>query len=103
MIPQHIFQVQFKLGKRATFFANDIIFFEGEINYTRIHFAMGKTRLISKTLSNVEERVNANCFLRINRKYLVNQKFISKIGRKSIVLLDGRILPISRRKRFVLA
>ncbi len=101
MITQPIYQTQFKLGKRTTFFANEILFFEGEINYTRIHFATGKTKLLSKTLSNIEEKVNADCFLRINRKYLVNQKFITKIGRRSIILKDGRVLPISRRKRFV--
>ncbi|MEA5258304.1 LytTR family DNA-binding domain-containing protein [Arcicella aquatica] len=102
MIPQHILPIQFKLGKRATFFANEIIFFEGEINYTRIHFAFGKSKVIAKTLSKVEGKVNTDSFLRINRKYLVNQKFIREVDNYELILLDGRTLPISRRKRFLL-
>lgn len=100
MIPQHIFQIQLKLGKRTTYFANDILFFEAEVNYTRIHFVLDKsTSVIARTLSHVEGKVNTNTFIRINRKYLVNQKFIAKIGKTTALLTDGRTLPISRRKR----
>ena len=40
----------FVLGKFTTFFANEILYFEGEINYTHIHFATGKRKLLAKTL-----------------------------------------------------
>jgi DNA-binding LytR/AlgR family response regulator len=87
------------LGHKTKLFANEILFFEGDVNYTRIHFKSGEMRVIAKTLLHIEEKTTSENFIRISRKHLVNRKFIVEIERDFVVLSDKTILPISRRRR----
>jgi DNA-binding LytR/AlgR family response regulator len=88
------------LGKYTTLFSNEILFFEGDINYTWIHYSMSSSKkVLSKTLSEVEEKVNSDNFVRVSRKHLVNRKFIVEIGKGYVVLSDKTVLPVSRRRR----
>jgi DNA-binding LytR/AlgR family response regulator len=86
-------------GKRTKVYSNEILFFEGDINYSRIHFKSGKQRLISRTLLYVEQKITTELFTRISRKHLVNRKFIVEVGKDFVVLSDKTVLPISRRRR----
>lgn len=90
------------IGNRTTLYSDEILFFEGDVNYTRIHFISGKQTVIARTLLFIEQKTNAENFVRINRKYLVNRKFIEEIGDGFVVLIDKTVLPISRRKRGML-
>jgi hypothetical protein len=47
------FGVPLIIGIRTKLYANDILFFEGEINYARVHFKSGKQTLIARTLSSI--------------------------------------------------
>ena len=87
------------LGHRTKVFANEILFFEGDVNYTWIHFKSGKQTIIARTLLFIEQKTNTENFIRINRKYLVNRKFIVEIGNDFVVLTDKTVLPISRRRK----
>ncbi len=87
------------LGNRTKVFSNEILFFEGDVNYTWIHFASGNQKVIARTLRYIEEKTDAENFIRINRKYLVNRKFIAEIGDGFVILSDKTILSISRRRK----
>jgi DNA-binding LytR/AlgR family response regulator len=88
------------LGRRTTVFSNEILFFEGDINYTWIHYSINShKKVLAKTLSEIEDKTNAENFVRVSRKHLVNRKFIVEIGRDFVMLSDKTILPISRRRR----
>jgi DNA-binding LytR/AlgR family response regulator len=99
---QHItnhFGTPLIIGIRTKLFSNEILFFEGDINYTWIHFASGKQKMIARTLLYIEQKTNTENFIRINRKYLVNRKFIVEVGNDFVVLTDRTVLPISRRRK----
>jgi DNA-binding LytR/AlgR family response regulator len=87
------------IGIRTKLYSNEILFFEGDINYTWIHFATGKQKVLARTLSYIEQKTNTENFIRINRKYLVNRKFIEEVGNNFVVLTDRTVLPISRRRK----
>lgn len=89
------------IGNRTKLFSNDILFFEGDVNYTWIHFVSGKQTVIARTLLFIEQKTETENFIRINRKYLVNRKFIVEIGDGFVVLIDKTVLPISRRRKRV--
>jgi DNA-binding LytR/AlgR family response regulator len=92
----------FTLGKFTTFFENEILYFEGEINYTHIHLTTGKQKLLAKTLLTIENTIASDSFIRISRKHLVNRKFIVEVGRDFVVLSNDLMLPIARRRRGIL-
>ncbi len=99
---QHIanyFGTPLTIGMRTKLYSNEILFFEGDVNYTWIHFATGKQQVIARTLLYIEQKTDADTFIRINRKYLVNRKFIVEVGNDFVVLTDKTVLPISRRRK----
>ena len=82
----------------------EILYCEGESNYTRFTFTKHKKLLVSKTLREYEDILSGYGFLRIHKSFLVNSKFVSKIDKEgALVMTDGKEFPISkRRKEFVL-
>lgn len=99
---QHItnyFGTPLIIGNRTKLFSNEILFFEGDVNYTWIHFKSGKQTVIARTLLFIEQKTDTENFVRINRKYLVNRKFIVEVGNDFVVLTDKTVLPISRRRK----
>ncbi len=79
---------------------SEILYCEGENNYTRFTFTKNKPMLVSKTLGEYEELLGEQGFLRIHKSYLVNTKYVSKVDREGIVLMtDGKQLAISKRRK----
>jgi two-component system LytT family response regulator len=78
----------------------DILYCEGENNYTRFTFIKGKPILVSKTLGEYEDLLRDHNFLRIHKSYLVNIKYVSKVDREgSLLMSDGKQLVISKRRK----
>jgi two-component system LytT family response regulator len=78
----------------------------GDVNYTHIYFTNGNHLLVSKTLVEFEELLKEYGFIRVHKTHLVNLKqvvaFLKNEG-GSVQLSDGKIIPVSRRRRdFVL-
>ena len=99
---QHItnyFGVPLVIGSKTNFFSNEILFFEGGVNYTWIHFSSCKQSVIARTLLYAQQIEETKNFIRVSRKYLVNRKFILEIGHDYMVLSNKTVLPISRRRR----
>jgi len=78
----------------------EIMYCEGENNYTNFVFINHKPKLISKTLGEYEDILEDHQFIRIHKSYLVNRRYITMIDREGMVLMkDGRSLPVSRRRK----
>ncbi len=77
----------------------EILFCEGENNYTRFIFAKNKPMLVSKTLGEYEDLLREHGFLRIHKSHLVNVRHVSKVDREgTLQMSDGKQLVISRRR-----
>jgi two-component system LytT family response regulator len=74
-------------------------------NYVEVH-ARGEVFLVRATLATVAARLAAARFLRIHRSVLVNALRVAEIradrGEHRVVLVDGTVLPLSRRYRRLL-
>ncbi len=64
--------------------------------------ARGEKYLLQESLESLEERLRDWGYLRIHRSYLVNLRLVtgmrSEDGCSSLVMVDGRTVPISRRR-----
>ncbi|MES2773234.1 MAG: LytTR family DNA-binding domain-containing protein [Bacteroidota bacterium] len=78
----------------------EILYCEGENNYTRFVFAKHKPMLVSKTLGDYEDLLADHGFLRIHKSYLVNAKYVTRVDREGMVQMsDGKQLSISKRRK----
>jgi two-component system, LytTR family, response regulator len=78
----------------------DILYCEGENNYTRFTFSKNKPMLVSKTLGEYEDLLAEHGFIRIHKSHLVNAKFVCKVDKEGMVLMtDGKELAISKRRK----
>ena len=87
----------------------DIIYLEGNINYTLIHLADGNVKLSPRTLLyHVRNSLN-DSFLRIHRAFCVNKDYIQSSsvakqgGSSHIQLTNGLQLAVARRRKKVLS
>ena len=82
---------------------SDILYLEGNINYTLIHLQSGKVKISPRTLRfHVNNSLDEN-FIRIHRAFCVNRSYIQSYDGKenaNFLLLAGGIkLSVSRRKK----
>jgi two-component system LytT family response regulator len=78
---------------------NDIIRCEADSNYTMIYLRGGKKFLASKTLSNIENLIESEQFLRVHKSHLVNKECIRNINASNeIEMNDNSMISISRRR-----
>jgi two-component system LytT family response regulator len=80
---------------------SNILYCEGEDNYTKIYTIDGKEILVTKTLKSIEGQFPDNVFKRIHKSYLVNLNYIDRFDRSDkniIVLTNGKVLDVAHRK-----
>jgi two-component system LytT family response regulator len=84
----------------------DIDWIEADDYYARIH-AGAKQYLLREPLSSLEARLDAARFFRIHRSVIVQINRVREIKQTayslSVILRDGRKVPVSRRKRPILS
>lgn len=79
---------------------NDLVYLNADTNYTIIHLENGRSILISYTLKRFEKLLkDSEQFVRIHRSYLVNTRHIKYRTTSEIILKDGLVLPVARRRR----
>lgn len=82
---------------------SDIMYFEGDINYTIVVSRTGGKFTVAKTLKAFEELLaDIPFFIRVNKSYLVNANAISDYTSKEpciISLQNGKEIEISRRRK----
>lgn len=77
---------------------SDIGYVEACDNYSILYTKESKF-IISYSLKHVEAKLPLKDFLRVHRSYLVNITQISQINPKSLVLMDGKEVPVSEAHR----
>lgn len=80
----------------------DIMCCEASNNYTTFYLASGEKLLISKPLFEYDELLGEYGFIRCHHSHLVNSFFVKSMVREngdSLVLENGRQVPVSRQKR----
>ncbi len=96
-------QLFIKDGPRCWFVPlREVSLFTSEGNYVRLHW--GKERpLLGRSLTSLEEKLDAKRFFRANRAQIVNLEFIQQVetgdgGRLHVQLRDGPEVEVSRRQ-----
>lgn len=80
---------------------DNILYFEGAINYSRLYLQTGRNYVVAKTLKDLEENLGS-VFYRIHKSYLVNTTKIreySKEDNSFVVLKNGQKLAVSHRRK----
>jgi two-component system, LytTR family, response regulator len=79
---------------------DQILFLEGEINYTHFHFQFRKRTVIAHPLKYFEADLLSRGFLRIHRSYIVNSRFVESTNllENTLTLVDGTVLRVARRR-----
>ena len=79
---------------------DQILFLEGDINYTSIHFQSRRHTVIAHSLKHFEADLLPQGFLRIHRSYIVNSRFVKSANllENTLTLMDGTVLRVARRR-----
>ena len=76
-----------------------IQYFEGARKHQWVHLNGDAPPVqISLSMKQLEEDFSDRAFLRVHTGYLVNTRYIRKLGSDTVTLTDGTVLPVSRRK-----
>ena len=79
----------------------DIFHIAGEGNYSTVHHAHGKEIVVSKPLKFFDETLPTEQFFRVHQSHLINFAFVKKVlkgDERAILLQNGEIIPLARRK-----
>lgn len=80
----------------------EIMYFEADENYTKVHTSYGKMIMISKSIGEIENMLPANTFYRIHRSHTINLNFIKTFSRTDglhITLENGTKLNVSAKRK----
>ncbi len=79
---------------------DQILYLEGDINYTHFYFQFRKRTVIAHSLKHFEADLLPRGFLRIHRSYIVNSRFVQRVNllENTLMLVDGTVLRIARRR-----
>ena len=90
-------QILFREGKdEISLSTGEILYFERNLRKTIVNTRDGFYEVQEK-LSDIARRLPALQFVRCHHSYLVSVSAIRKLGRESMELSDGTVIPISRR------
>jgi two-component system LytT family response regulator len=79
----NVHKIPFPVMKGIEFInPDDIVYIEGDNNYSNIHMKNGNKLVISKTLAYVEPKLSDYPFLRIHKSHIINLKYIAKYVKK---------------------
>ena len=80
----------------------DIVYCQGQVNYTKVVTNQQREIILPKTLKFAEAMLPKHLFARIHKSFLVNLDYVKGYYRAEgsyVELLDGTTLPVSHRKR----
>lgn len=83
----------------VVFFTNEIYYIEKEKSSKQFLVYLEDKCVVAKgVLSAIENQLLEQHFMRTHRSYLVNMKHMRRIQKNDLVLSNGNLVPISRRK-----
>ncbi|MPR33642.1 LytR/AlgR family response regulator transcription factor [Salmonirosea aquatica] len=87
------------IGAHTRVQITEIVYCEGDRNYTHVHFVRRPKLTLSVTMRVLHERLGEQGFLRISRSAVVNLDYIAHYDSRQVILRNGLALPIARRRR----
>ena len=81
---------------------SDILYCEGERNYTTFHLNNKEALLSSKTLKEYEMMLPSDKFIRVHQSYLVNINYVKRYlkGRGgTLIMANGKSIEVSKHKK----
>ena len=82
---------------------SEIVHLEADQCYTSFYLVNQPRIVVCNPLKKYAELLPASSFFRIHQSYIINLKYLRKISRIDsgyrVILMDGKSLPIARRKR----
>lgn len=92
----------YPLTDRTKLLLEEILYFEGEGNYTFVYYRDGQIILLSKSIGFLMERLPEGLFIRISRKYAIHGSelphLILERAKRMITFSSGAQLPVARRR-----
>ena len=79
-----------------------VAWIRGAGNYLELHAAGGQPKVVRATLSAVM-RDHAGDFVRVHRSYLVRRSSIARIDAASVLLANGKRVPLGQRYRMAVS
>ncbi|MBC7568706.1 MAG: response regulator transcription factor [Spirosoma sp.] len=79
-----------------------IIYCEADNNYTRFYLDNGDMYMVSKTLGDVQDVLEAGDFVRVHRQFMVNLDHIQKLVKGEgtyLMMTNGKSIPIARQQK----
>lgn len=90
--------VLFNNGRQCFRLVPQDIYYLEIINQTLYIHLVDETIQLRYPMKKAQERLDEFGFIRIHKGYLVNYNYIFSIRKNDIELIDGRLVPLSRRK-----
>lgn len=79
---------------------SEIIYLKGDRNYSFIYLKNKKKKLVSKTLSHMEELLEEKGFFRCHKSFIINKQCIAADPKSfSVRMVNHEEIPIARRKK----
>ncbi len=82
-------------GREVRLLLSDILYFEAEGNYLKLH-TRNETYRFRSTVAAVENTLTGSGWIRIHKGFLVNQEAVQMLGGEETVLTEGTRLPIGK-------
>ncbi|WP_337044349.1 LytR/AlgR family response regulator transcription factor [Emticicia sp. 17c] len=87
-------------------YSDEIVYLKADVNYTEFYMKNGRKIVSSSTLKHHEADERLKDFLRVNKSYLVNKKYIGQYRARykdvRIYLTDGYEIKVARRRRIAI-
>jgi DNA-binding LytR/AlgR family response regulator len=95
-----IYPYYISIGARQEARPQEIILFEADINYTKVHFANGKLLMVATTLKAFEDRFKSHNFFRTHKGFLVNMGYVDHICEieSKLYMKNHQEVIVSRRR-----
>jgi len=81
---------------------DNIVYLQGDINYTHIYLIQGNKITSSKTLKDFEQLLSPKQFFRIHKANIINLSYVSKYLKGDggeVLMTEGSSLEVSRQKK----
>ena len=88
-------------GKIVFLSADEILYCEGDGNYTSIFLENGEKLFITQTLKKLEDKLDMTSFFRVHNSYIINLSKVREYLKMDayLILTNGKHIPVSRNKK----
>ncbi|UBM59846.1 LytTR family DNA-binding domain-containing protein [Marinilongibacter aquaticus] len=88
-------------GKIVFLKPDEVLYCEGDGNYTSVFLENGEKFFVTQTLKKMEERLQGDEFFRIHNSYIINLTKVREYIKNDalVIMTDGRNIPVSRNKK----